>query len=351
MTSPNHPGYVWICALVIATAAPFFGAPGYATDVQLSDNPRLTELGRALFIDKRLSRDGRVACSSCHNPAHAYADSRPHAIGVDEKVGTRNAPSLVGVGNETAFFWDGRRTRLEEVVLDPLTNPVELGMPSVDSTLDQLRREPVILAKFQKAFPGEATPTKDQVSMALAHFVRSLDSNASRNPGQQRPNPLSPMAEHGRRLFEGIAGCAECHPSTGKPVPLSDGLFHDSGIGRVAGSPELPNWVQQVIHENLNADTLGPKVLSDEHWSALGRFTVTHRPADIGAFRTPSLRNVALTAPYLHDGSVATLAEAVDHEIYYHSLRRGRPVNLSQTERQAIVAFLETLTDSPGVAD
>jgi cytochrome c peroxidase len=104
--------------------------------------------------------------------------------------------------------------------------------------------------------------------------------------------------------------------------------------------------VQDVLSENLDASALGPRVLTNAQWSDLGRFVVSHRPADIGAFRTPSLRNVAVTAPYMHDGSIVTLEAAVDHEIYYRGFSSGHPINLTQAERNAIVAFLESLTDA-----
>lgn len=335
---------LFLMLLILAVLGEAQSTAGGAEDAKIA-------LGRALFTDMSLSHDLRTKCQTCHDPKHAYADAHPRAIGTDHRVGTRNAPSLIGIGNETIFFWDGRRTRLEEAVLDPFTNPVELGLPSFDVVLDRLRRNPAMLANFQRAFPNEEAPSKDQIGIALARFVRSLDSrDVPRDLAQQVPSPPAPMVDQGKKLFEGIAGCTECHTVTGQPVPFSDGSFHHSGIGRIAERPQLPELVQQVVRENLDVNALGPKVLGDEQWSTLGRFVVTLKPSDIGAFRTPSLRNVALTAPYMHDGSIATLAEAVDREIYYHSFSRGRPINLSQIERQAIVAFLESLTDVPRVS-
>ena len=305
------------------------------------------ELGRTLFADVSLSHDGRTSCQSCHNPAHAYADSHPRSMGTDGRVGTRNAPSLVGIGNDTTFFWDGRRTKLEDVVIDPFTNPVELGLPSVGDVIARLRLEPNVMGKFRAAFPtAPDVPSIAQVSFALAAFVRSLDTGTSAfDQMRTQQHALSAEADRGRRLFDGIAGCSSCHAMANEAATFSDGQYHHSGIGAATQSVTLPELTKSVVAASLDATALGPKVLTDADWSALGRFTVTHKPADIGAFRTPSLRNVAMTAPYMHDGSIATLSAAVDHEIYYRGFSSGHPTNLTQTERQAIVAFLETLTD------
>ncbi|MDR3385596.1 MAG: cytochrome c peroxidase [Rudaea sp.] len=304
-------------------------------------------LGKSLFEDKSLSLDGKVSCQSCHDPAHAYASAHARSIGVDGKTGTRNAPSLVGIANDDAFFWDGRRTRLEDVVLDPFTNPVELGLPSLDTLLERLGREPKLLAEFRETYPkANSVPTIEQVQTALASFVSSLTTTSSQFELLQPNGHLSSaVAEQGRLLFEGIAGCSDCHRVDGRVARFTDGQYHHSGVEQSAISARLSAVTQAVVTQNLDAAGLGPKLLIDPEWSALGRFCVTHNPADIGAFRTPSLRNVAITAPYMHDGSIATLADAVDHEIYYRGFSNGHPINLSLSERQALVAFLETLTD------
>jgi cytochrome c peroxidase len=153
------------------------------------------------------------------------------------------------------------------------------------------------------------------------------------------------MTNDGRQLFV-QAGCGGCHVVSQTGIPTTDGQYHHSGIGDATQSSQLPQLVQDVLSENLDASALGPRVLTNAQWSDLGRFVVSHRPADIGAFRTPSLRNVAVTAPYMHDGSIVTLEAAVDHEIYYRGFSSGHPINLTQAERNAIVAFLESLTDA-----
>ncbi len=310
---------------------------------------RVVSLGAAIFQDATLSSDGKVSCRTCHVPEHAYSDSHARSIGVESKIGTRNAPSLIGISDDDAFTWDGRRTRLEDVVLDPFTNPVEFGLPSMDVVLKRLGNEPGMVTKFRGAFPNAgAVPTREQVQTALASFVRSLAIDTSVfDQTRSLSQPLQAQAEQGRRLFVGVAGCSECHSSDGKRDRFSDGQYHHSGVEQASVSTRLTVVTHAVIDQSLDAARLGPKVLTDPDWSALGRFTVTHNPGDIGAFRTPSLRNVAATAPYMHDGSIATLASAVEHEIYYRGFSSGHPINLSLAEKKALVEFLKTLNDSP----
>lgn len=324
-------GVLWLVASTFAYAA----SP---TDVRVS-------LGQRLFADAALSRDGKVSCQTCHDPAHAYASPQPKAVGVDGKTGTRNAPSLVGIASDTTFFWDGRRSHLKNAVVDPLTNPVELGLSSRDEVVRRLRADPAIVRAFHAAYSTDPISFA-QVQDALASFVRSLTTGTSAfDRSQSGGLPLPAQARQGKALFAGIGGCSACHALTGSPPRFSDNQYHHSGIGP-APAKRLPALAQAVVHANLDASGLGPKVLANADWSALGRFAVSHNPADIGAFHTPSLRNVAVSAPYMHDGSIATLREAVDHEVYYRGFSTGHPVNLTDEERRALVSFLESLTDT-----
>lgn len=304
------------------------------------------QLGEVVFNDVHLSRDGATSCRSCHDPAHAYADSRATSVGADGQIGTRNAPSLIGVTMDASFFWDGRRNRLEDVVLDPFTNPVELGLASVDELLARVRSRPYAV-EFRSAFPdANAWPTREQIQNVLIAFIRTLTTGTSAfDRYLDRVEPLSPEAEQGRLLFGGVAGCSNCHTLTGKMPSLSDGVFHHSGIGQDRIASRLSKLTVAVVEQNRTVDELGPILLSDRDWSALGRFAVSHQPVDVSSFKTPTLRNVAITAPYMHDGSIPTLSEAVNHEIYYRGRTSGRSINLSASERRALVAFLEALTD------
>jgi cytochrome c peroxidase len=204
------------------------------------------------------------------------------------------------------------------------------------------------MRRFRRAFPATTTtPTLDQVKEALAAYIRSIPAQTSAfDAARDRQMQLSSEAERGKQLFDGPAGCSECHRLGGE-ASFTDQEYHHSGIGNATQSESLPEISQSVIDENLDPASIGPRVLRASNWSALGRFVVSHNPADIGAFRTPSLRNVAATAPYMHDGSIATLSDAVDHEIYYRGFSRDRPLNVTSAERRSIVVFLETLTDEP----
>jgi len=320
---------------------------GFIAASKSESHTSIATLGQELFGSVALSVDRTTSCQSCHNPSHAFADTRPQSIGAGGARGTRNAPSLVGVAGDPNFFWDGRRTKLEEATLDPFTNPAEFGWHSLGEAMQRLREEPGLGGKFRIAFPDESAEiTPSQVQRALTAYVASLPIGTSAFDHAKRSRVSLPLeAEQGRKLFDGVAECSSCHTSTGASARFSDNEFHHSGIGNISQSERLPQLVQVVTHENLSSTALGPKVLTDADWSSLGRFVVSHQPNDIGAFRTPSLRNVAVTAPYMHDGSITTLAQAVDHEIYYRSFSRGKPLNLSLTERKAIVVFLESLTD------
>lgn len=336
LTVTRHRRAALIGALLCCAA--FSAAHGAPSD-------RREELGRRLFADTALSRDGKVSCRSCHDPAHAYASPQAKAVGVAGRAGTRNAPSLIGIANDGAFFWDGRRSHLENAVVDPFTNTVELGLSSHDEVVRRLRSDPAMAQAFKVAYPSDGI-TFEHVQDALARFVSTLTSGTSAyDRARSGGPPLSPQTKQGETLFTGVAGCSACHALDGAPPRFSDGQYHHSGIDP-APAERLPALAQAVVREDRNAASLGPKVLTDSDWSALGRFVVSHNPVDIEAFRTPSLRNVAVTSPYMHDGSIATLREAVDHEVYYRGFSTGHPINLSDEERQALVAFLESLTDA-----
>jgi len=314
-----------------------------------SSNNALTELGQQLFQDPHLSADGTIRCASCHIPDRAYADDRQIARGVEGRLGTRNAPSLaiIGRSDATSFFWDGRRTTLEQAVLDPFINPVEMGLRDNASLLSKLAADASYRTAFAKGFPRAASPvTLTHVAAALSAYVRSLDRRTSAYDlyrSQHDPAALNAQAQQGLILFSGKGKCAECHRLEGSPVTLTDHAYHRTGVGLSSVEQNLPKLTQDVIERSLQGADIGNRVATHADESQLGRFNVTRNPADIGLFRTPSLRGVALTAPYMHDGSVPTLDEAIDRETYYRSLQAGRPLNLTVQEKRELRAFLEAL--------
>ncbi|VBD50723.1 cytochrome c peroxidase [Burkholderia pseudomallei] len=305
-------------------------------------------LGKQLFNDPSLSADGTVRCASCHIPEKAYADGRATAIGVYGRVGTRNTPSLLSVeiAKESAFFWDGRRTVLEQAVLDPITNPVEMGLHDQAQVMQRISQNNTYRAAFSQAFPmhGDAF-TPDDVGVALAAYIRSLPppESAFDRYGRGDRAALNPRAQLGLALFQGKAGCAECHRLEGSPPVLTDHAYHRTGVGLDGITANLPALTEDVIARSLQGGAIGDRVATHTDEAQLGRFNVTLEPVDIGLFRTPSLRGVSRTAPYMHDGSVPTLEDAVDREVYYRSLQAGRPLNLSVEERLDLAEFLRSL--------
>jgi cytochrome c peroxidase len=287
------------------------------------DNP-LTEarvrLGRGLFFERRLSRDGSVSCASCHDPARAFSDGRRVSRGVYGRVGRRNVPALLNRGYGSAFFWDGRAASLEQQVLGPIENAAELGS-SINDVVARLARDRRYAARFREAF-GRGVSGGD-VARALASYVRSIlagDSPVDRYLAGDR-TALSPTAAEGLRLFRGKANCTACHLGP----TFSDERVHNTGVA----------W------RSTSAGAAG-------RFADLGRAAISGRPEDEGAFKTPTLREVARTAPYMHDGSLARLEDVID---FYDGGGRAnprldeeiRPLRLAAHEKSALVAFLRSL--------
>jgi cytochrome c peroxidase len=257
------------------------------------------EVGRRLFDDPRLSVDGSLSCATCHQPERAFSSADAAAVGVFGRQGTRNAPALINLAYGRAFFRDGRETTLERQVLRPIEDPNEMG--------------------FSAARAAERVGlSREELSQALASYVRTILSGNSpydRFVDGDR-EALSADAQAGLALFRGKARCSLCHFGP----TFSDEAFHNTGVAAPDG---------EIID--------------------VGRFEVTGREPDRGAFRTPTLREVARTAPYMHDGSLATLEDVI--EFYDQGGRPNpaldpkiRPLGLTADEKAAVVAFLRSLT-------
>ena len=305
---------------------------GLVEIVSPSDNP-LTEqkvaLGKRLFFDKTLSRDGSVSCATCHVPSEAFAQ-RGHAVskGVDGRVGRRNAPSLLNVAFAKSLFHDGRSASLEDQAWQPILAEEEMGSESEQEVLERLGASEEYVASFKEVF-GVEQPDKVSVARALASYQRTLLSGNSAfdkwNWGES--DALSEAAHEGYKLFAGQAMCWQCHPlNSPGAVLLTDHTFHDTGLSYISE--------QKRKREGKPGDAT----------EDLGRFEVTGQAKDRWQYRTPSLRNVALTAPYMHDGSIATLVDVV--EFYNRAEGKGelQPLNLDEEQVHALVAFLEALT-------
>lgn len=306
----------------------------------------LAKLGHDLFFDTRLSADGTVSCATCHQPEHGFTDGRPLAVGLAQRKGTRNTPSVINAALQGAQFWDGRRNSIEAQVFDPLLNANEHGLAQPAEVIDRVREDRAYVARFEIAF-GVAEPEREHIAEALASYVRSLatgDSPFDRYAYGCDARALSASAARGLALFTGRAQCSACHTIGERSASFTDNDYHSVGVGLDAVSPRLAPIARRVAA--TPSEQLSTLIGSDPDVAALGRFVVTLDPRDIGKFRTPSLRNVAETAPYMHDGSVPTLEAAVDRELYYRGQAIGRPLVLTPVERQDLVFFLRALTSA-----
>jgi cytochrome c peroxidase len=315
--------------------------------------PAKIALGKRLFFDASLSADGTISCASCHRPGQAFSDGRPVAKGIGGQSGTRNSPTLLNAAFNLSQFWDGRRPSLEAQALDPLANPREHALRNEDDLVRRLRANESYAAQFLSAFPGDPGPavTSAHIAQALASFERTLiagDSPFDEYYFGHRPAALSASALRGFKLFRGAGRCSGCHTIERTFALFTDNRFHSTNIGLDRINSKLPTLTTRLVAARQAGVSIDQEVLSDSDVAALGRFVVTLNPRDIGKFRTPSLRNVALTAPYMHDGSVPTLRQAVELELYDRS-QPGRPLILTPQDKQDLVEFLEALT-SPSAA-
>lgn len=334
-------------AIAATTHFPSLGLPAVAIP---TDNPHSSQkaaLGEKLFFDRQLSANGQISCASCHQPERAFTDARPLAQGIQGKVGTRNTPSLRNASFGREQLWDGRRDTLEAQVSAPFLNALEHGL-SLERLMRLIRGNATYRQRFREAFDAGDNITISHVSHALATYVRTLARGNSAFDQFQyaaKTDALSHAARRGYELFRGRAQCVSCHTIDEQSASLTDNRFHSLGVGLAAPGTSLATLTTRVA--SIPKTQLDRLVLQDREVAALGRFIVTKDPKDIGRFRTPSLRDVAMTAPYMHDGTVPTLEAAVDHEVYYRGLEAGRPLILTPAEKADLVAFLRALSSAP----
>lgn len=277
------------------------------------DNPLTAEkieLGRMLYFDGRLSSDNQVSCASCHDPQKGWSNGAAVATGVGGQKGGRSAPTILNAGYSRFQFWDGRAEYLEGQALGPIQNPIEMNL-----TLDEVVAKLSAIEGYQTAF-GKAFPdgvTAENIGKAIAAFERTVLSGDAPYDRFKAGDAgaLSEPAQRGMKLFFGKANCSGCHSGPN----FTDGGFHNLGVSIQADNPDL------------------------------GRFVVTKLAGDKGAFRTPTLRDIARSAPYMHDGTLATLEDVV---AYYNKGGQANPqldeeifpLKLSDEEQAALVAFL-----------
>lgn len=289
-----------------------------------ADNPLTAEgvdLGRRLFYDKRLSADGSMACASCHMPQYSFDDNKPFSIGVNGAVGKRNAMPLINLAWSSSFFWDGRRSSLELQAHDPVVSPSELNT-TWPEVVARLQADPDLVERFYRAF-GTRAIDSTLVVKAIAQFERTLISFSSRYDQfvfGNNPNALSEQEQRGYQIFLQEGLCNHCHTEG----LFTDHAFRNNGLDASPGDP--------------------------------GRGAITGNAQDVGTFKVPTLRNIALTAPYMHDGRFQTLEQVVQHyssgiaagspNLDIHLQAAGNGINLSPQQQADLVAFLQALTDS-----
>jgi cytochrome c peroxidase len=313
--------------------------------------PDRIALGRKLYFDTRLSKDGTLACATCHDVSRGFSDHRSVSEGIGDHLGKRSAPTTMNAALLQTQFWDGRAPSLEEQAKLPILNPIEMGHPDADSAMASVKTDPSYGAMFQKAY-GRA-PNYDDLGRAIASFERTLiflDAPFDRFVAGDA-KAMSPAAQRGLDLFNGKARCVSCHMMNSSNPLGTDNLFHNIGVSaRTKNFEALAGQALSVLSKNDDPKALD-KLAIETDMSELGRFLVTRNRGDIGAFKTEQVRNVGLTGPYMHDGSLKTLWDVVDH---YNKggetnafLDGGiEPLNLTENEINDVVAFLFALTDT-----
>jgi len=273
--------------------------------------PAKVALGKQLYFDKRMSVDNSVSCASCHDPKKGWSNAEQFATGVGGQKGGRNAPTVLNSAYFSLQFWDGRAKHLEGQALGPIQNPIEMNM-KLDQVVERLNKIEGYKQQFQKVFNTDVTG--EGIAKAIAAFERTVlsgDAPYDRFKAGDK-TALSDAAQRGMKVFFNKANCSACHTSSN----FSDGAFHNIGIGMSAKEPDL------------------------------GRFVHTKLPGDRGAFRTPTLREIARTGPYMHDGSMKTLEEIVD---WYNKGGHPNPqldeeifpLKLSDQDQADLVTFLK----------
>lgn len=307
---------VLICSIVFTSCS-----SSDSKEKVLKEPTSIEELGELLFNDSILSRGNQVSCASCHKPDHAFADNVPVSFGVDSLKGGRNTPSAMNQSGRVFQFWDGRMETLEEQAAGPIENPVEMDLP-LSVAVDKLNKHEQYRKFFIKIFGHPAD--KKSVTDAITAFEKTLETSNSAFDNYMSgkdTTQFSASAKRGREIFNVKGKCFDCHFG---PDFTTD-LFRNIGI-------------------------FNGKELNDS-----GRFIVTRDPSDIGRFKTPGLRNIAMTAPYMHNGMHKTLREVIDYynepdKFITNSVNRdtslAKPLGLTEQDKKDLEAFLMSLTDA-----
>ena len=327
------------------------------------DNPQTAEkiaLGDKLYNDKRFSSTGEVSCATCHDPTKAFTDTPlKTSEGVNKLTGTRNAPTVVNAVYMTTQFWDGRSPSLEDQALHPPVNPVEGGLADHEPILEIVRTDPEYVKAFEAVFAKSGKGiTMDEVTKAIAAFERTQvagNSPFDRHFYAGEKDALTDAQRRGFDLYVNKGRCVSCHVIEQTQAVFTDGRFHNVGVGINDIQNDVPALAEEYIEAGITGDEVDLAVLTDKRSSELGRFAVTTAFDGLGSFKTPTLRNVAVTPPYMHDGSKETLRDVIVHYNNGGVTNEGDPVNdflsggirpldLTEDEIDDLVAFMDALT-------
>lgn len=333
-------GPAWVDRVVWAAMIPKDNAP----------TPARIALGKKLYFEPRLSKDGTVSCATCHDTHRSFTDLRPTSEGIGGKVGRRNSPTTMNAALLSSQFWDGRAASLEDQALLPIINSIEMGQPDGKAAVAAIANDAEYRKMFQAAYGRD--PNFDDIGRAIAAFERTLIFLDTPFDAFLRgdANAISDDAKRGWVLFNGKGRCMTCHPMNAANPLGSDGRFHNIGVSaRHQNFIPLASKALAILAKSGSQATIDELALGDDT-SELGRFIVTRNEADIGGFRTPQMRNIAITAPYMHDGTMLTLWDVIDHynrggEANAYLDGGIEPLALNDQEIEDLVAFMFTLTD------
>ena len=365
MKRPLGPLLLLCCLVAVSLGhvrgeAPPLGLPPLSIPEANPQTPEKVALGEKLFNDKRFSATGDVNCAQCHKTEKAFTDS-PLTVseGINKLKGTRNAPTVINAAYFRTEFWDGRSPSLEDQALHPFVNPVEMGLKDHQPILDIVRSDPDYVDAFKIVFgkSGEQV-TMTEVTQAIAAFERTIVSGNSafdRWYYGKEDGALTDQQKRGFEVFINQGRCVSCHRVEQTQALFTDNKFHNIGVGINNIQSEVPALASEFVRAKATLSEVDIQVLSNKKTSELGRLVVTESLEDIGSFKTPTLRNIAVTAPYMHDGSLATLRDVVVHYNNGGVTNEGdpvndflsggiRPLNLTDAQIDDLVAFMESLT-------
>ncbi|MEE9413191.1 MAG: cytochrome c peroxidase [Methylococcales bacterium] len=338
---------------------PLLGLPAVPVPADNPQTPEKIALGDKLFHDKRFSFDGKVSCANCHEKTKAFTDRLQFSLGHHNLPGTRNAPTLINSAFYQSQFWDGREADLEGQSKQPFINPVEGGLTDHQPILKIVRTDPEYTSSFLSVFTVAGQQlTMEHVAKAIASFERTLISGNSpfdRYYFKGETNALTASQARGLQLFLGQGRCVSCHTIEQNHALFTDNRFHNIGIGINNIQEDIPRFAGAFLQAKNEGRDVDVMVLTDKKSSELGRFAITEEITLMGAFKTPTLRNVELTAPYMHDGSLKTLKDVIKHynnggvtpaDAKVNAFLSGgiRPLDLADEQINDLAAFMEALT-------